>query len=57
MPRIEITYNDRLLNDFATRCFRDVADGGYIAARLAYRAQLFSQFLWSSQQAIEKLNS
>lgn len=49
-----ISTNDRLLNDFATRCFRDVADGDYIAARQAYRATLFSQFLWASQQAIEK---
>jgi HEPN domain-containing protein len=45
---------DRVLNDFATRCFRDVADGDYIAARLAWRAQLFPQFLWSAQQALEK---
>lgn len=45
---------DRLLNDFATRCFRDVADGDYIAARLAWRAKLFPQFLSSAQQAPEK---
>jgi HEPN domain-containing protein len=45
---------DRLLNDFATRCFRDVADGDYIAARLAWRAKLFPQFLSSAQQALEK---
>lgn len=45
---------DPLLNDFSTRSFRDTADGDYIAARLAYRAQLIPQFLWSSLQAIEK---
>lgn len=49
-----ISNNDRLLNDFATRCFRDVADCDYISARLAYRANLFSQFLWASHQAVEK---
>ena len=43
-----------LINDFATRSFRDTGDGDYIAARLAYRAQLIPQFLWSSLQAIEK---
>lgn len=42
------------LDDFATRCFRDTADGDYIAARLSYRAGLTMQYLWSSQQAIEK---
>jgi hypothetical protein len=46
--------NDVLLNDFAIRCFRDVADADYIAARLAYRADLTMQYLWASQQAIEK---
>lgn len=45
---------DSFVNDFATRSFRDTADGDYIAARLAYRAQLIPQFLWSSLQAIEK---
>ena len=43
-----------LLNDFATRSFRDVADYDYIAARMAYRAHLGPQFLWCSLQAIEK---
>ena len=43
-----------LINSFAIRSFRDVADCDYIAARLAYRAQLIPQFLWSSLQAIEK---
>lgn len=48
---------DRLrrgLNDIAIRCFRDMADQDYIAARLAYRAGLHPQFFWSSQQALEK---
>jgi HEPN domain-containing protein len=45
---------EALLNNFALCCFRDVADGDYIAARLAYRADLMSQALWGSQQAIEK---
>jgi hypothetical protein len=49
-----ITDRDRELNTWATRSFRDVADGDYIAARLAYRAQLPVQFLWASQQALEK---
>lgn len=43
-----------LLNNFAVRSFRDIADCDYIAARLAYRAQLVPQFLWSSLQSIEK---
>jgi hypothetical protein len=43
-----------LLNDFAIRSFRDVADGDYIVARMAHRATLVPQFLWSSLQAIEK---
>ena len=45
---------DVFLNDFAVRCFRDTADADYIAARLSYRAGLTAQYLWSSQQAIEK---
>lgn len=50
----EITYRDRLINDFATRSFRDSADGDYLAARLAYQHQLFAQFLWLAHQALEK---
>jgi hypothetical protein len=49
-----ITQRDRELNSWAFRSFRDVADGDYIAARMAYRSQLPVQFLWASQQAIEK---
>ena len=48
------TRKDRELNLFAIRSFRDVADNDYIAARLAYRAHLPGQFLWSCEQAIEK---
>jgi HEPN domain-containing protein len=45
---------DRYLNSFATQSFRDQADRDYISARLTCRYELFPQFLWSSQQAIEK---
>lgn len=45
---------DALVNDFAIRSFRDMGDGDYIAARLAYRSQLVPQFLWQSLQALEK---
>ena len=43
-----------LINNFATRSFRNTADGDYIAARLAFRARLMQNFLWSSLHAIEK---
>lgn len=43
-----------LINDFARRSFRDVADQDYIAARVSYRAELAEPFLWCSQQALEK---
>lgn len=45
---------DSLLNDFAIRSFRDIGDADYIAARMACRAALVTQYLWGSQQAIEK---
>jgi HEPN domain-containing protein len=45
---------DALVDDFAERSFRDIADGDYIAARMACRAALVTQFLWASQQAMEK---
>jgi len=48
------TIYDILLNDFATRSFRDTADRDYIHARLAYRARLVPQFLWSSLHCLEK---
>lgn len=43
-----------LLNDFAKRSFRDVADQDYIAARLSYRHGLIPQFHWQALQALEK---
>src|SRR4051812_35219582 len=43
-----------LIDKFAVRSFRDTADGDYIAARMAHRPGLIQQFLWSSQQGIEK---
>src|ERR1035438_7809352 len=49
--RPEIT---ALLDDFAVRSFRDIADGDYIVARAAIRVELLPQFLWSGLQAIEK---
>ncbi|MDH4869320.1 hypothetical protein [Pseudomonas sp. BN515] len=42
------------VNDLAIRCFRDTGDGDYIAARLATRARLPTQALWSGLQALEK---
>jgi HEPN domain-containing protein len=48
------TEREALLNEFALRSFCDVADGDYIAARMAFRAGLFLQALWASQQALEK---
>ena len=63
LPNLDVLYNgpvitsqeqEALLNEFALRSFRDVADGDYIAARMAYRAQLYIQALWASQQALEK---
>lgn len=45
---------DILINDFATRSFREIADQDYMAARLSLRAQLVPQFLWQSLQAVEK---
>jgi hypothetical protein len=43
-----------LVNDFAIRSFRDTADRDYVHARLAYRAKLIPQFLWSSLHCLEK---
>ncbi len=45
---------ERHINSFATQSFRDQADRDYIAARLACRFELMPQFLWASQQAVEK---
>ena len=43
-----------ILNSFATDVFRKQADYDYISARANFRLQFRQQFLWSSQQAIEK---
>jgi hypothetical protein len=53
-PSVENPQMRALINDFAVRSFRDIADGDYIVARLAHRATLIPQFLWSSLQAVEK---
>lgn len=45
---------EALLNDFAKRCFRNMADRDYVHARLAYRSKLVSQFLSSSLHCLEK---
>lgn len=43
-----------LVNDFANRSFRDLADQDYVSARIAYRMEFDQQFRWCSLQAIEK---
>ncbi|WP_281687643.1 hypothetical protein [Pseudomonas citronellolis] len=43
-----------LLNALAVRSFRNTGDQDYIAARMAMRAMLPVQFLWSGLQAVEK---
>lgn len=43
-----------LINDYASRSFRDLADQDYVAARICYRFELDQLFLWNSLQAIEK---
>lgn len=45
---------DRKLNEFARRSFRNVADRDYIASRMSFRATLWQQFLWLGLQAVEK---
>jgi len=45
---------DRLMDDFAIRSFRDIADEDYISARMAFRVGLVTPSSWQSQQAIEK---
>lgn len=47
-------HTERCINSVATQSFRDQADRDYILARLACKHELYPQFLWSSQQAIEK---
>lgn len=48
------THDDAVLNTFAIRSFRDMADREYVLARLAYRARLIPQFLWCSLHSLEK---
>lgn len=43
-----------IINDFATKSFRDFADQDYISARVAYRNEFDQQFRWCSLQAVEK---
>lgn len=45
---------EALIDSFADRSFRDIADKDYIAGRLSYMNGLDTQFLWQSLQAIEK---
>jgi HEPN domain-containing protein len=42
------------INDFASRCFRDVADEDYLAARAAFRSDLIFPILTNGHQALEK---
>lgn len=44
----------RFIIDVALRCFRDNADREYAHARLAYKALLGNQFLWSALHCLEK---
>jgi HEPN domain-containing protein len=44
----------RFIIDVARRCFRDNADREYAHARLAYKALLGNQFLWSALHCLEK---
>jgi HEPN domain-containing protein len=43
-----------VVNDFATRSFRDIADQDYISARAAFRHQFDFHFRWCGLQAVEK---
>lgn len=52
---MELTYDQKvLLNNVAKRSFRDIADQDYLTARICFKNNLPFQFLWMSQQAIEK---
>ncbi|MGR9098542.1 HEPN domain-containing protein [Klebsiella quasipneumoniae] len=52
---MELTYDQKvLLNNAAKRSFRDMADQDYLTARVCFKNNLPFQFLWMSQQAIEK---
>jgi hypothetical protein len=41
-----------LLNTFAIRSFRKIADQDYIAARLSFHAYLIPQFLWQESNIV-----
>ena len=43
-----------LARDLAWRMFRDPADADYLIARWSMKYGLFAQFIWHSQQCIEK---
>lgn len=43
-----------VLTDVARRSFRDVADDDYITARMCFIHRLYPQYIWHSQQAVEK---
>jgi len=43
-----------LVNNFALRSLREIADKDYVHAELAYKSKLVPQFLWSSLHALEK---
>ena len=41
-----------LINSFARRSFRDIADQDYIAARVNYQANLPEPFLWGDGDGV-----
>ncbi len=49
-----ISDNKFYRNEYAKRCFRNIADFDYIAARTLFRNHCFDQFLILSQQCLEK---
>ncbi|EHP2833539.1 hypothetical protein KOV26_002982, partial [Shigella sonnei] len=52
---MELTDTQKIfLNNAAKRSFRDMADQDYLTARICFKNNLPFQFLWMSQQAIEK---
>lgn len=54
MPKSDPDTIQWKIDSFAFQCFRDQADADYIAARMAFHAQLSGPAQWSSQQALEK---
>ncbi|RUX47811.1 HEPN domain-containing protein [Mesorhizobium sp. M4A.F.Ca.ET.020.02.1.1] len=53
-PSAESDNEELNIDRFALSSFRHIADQDYISARLSHRARLFPQFLWQSQQCLEK---